>query len=139
MSIDSGIVTAPDAPAVKRARIEHLLKRAKPVESKVPVEDEVTRFLKDIYSIGIDEDPYVWWRERQLQYSKLSLMAKVFLPIPASSAAAERVFSTAANVLQEKRRRMGDANVAKQIWLQKNLNLYNQIMKERAAQQIQML
>ena len=47
--------------------------------------DEVTRYLSELQP-SKDKSPYEWWREKQVSYIILPLLAKKYLSIPASNA-----------------------------------------------------
>ena len=62
--------------------------------------DEVDRYLR-LPEIplqtpsGQDQDILHWWKQHEIEFPNLSKMARQFLAAPASSAAAERMFSAA--------------------------------------------
>jgi hypothetical protein len=78
---------------------------------------------------GIDHKhcPLKWWREKRSVYPTLFEMARVYLAIPASSAASERVFSAAKLILDHKRRSLTPDRVSRLIFLKKNLPLFDQL------------
>ena len=51
-------------------------------------------------------DPLNWWSVNATNYPIISVLAKKYLAIPASSASSERVFSTAKNITDKKRWRL---------------------------------
>lgn len=65
-------------------------------------------------------NPLDWWRERAITYPVLSAIAKRCLCIPASSATAERNFSTAGLTLDKKRSRLDPSLVDKLVFLNKS-------------------
>jgi hypothetical protein len=75
--------------------------------------------------IDINECPLTWWRERKSLYPTLFEMARVYLAIPASSAASERVFSAGKLILDHKRRRLTPDRVSRLMFLKKNLSVYD--------------
>ena len=71
-------------------------------EDKAPPgdDDEINRYLRLPQmsvqdSQGCDRDILEWWRDQQPYLPNLSKMARQFLAAPASSASAERLFSSA--------------------------------------------
>jgi hypothetical protein len=62
--------------------------------------------------------------ENQYLYPRLSLLAKKYLSIPASSVASEKVFSLAGQVVSKKRSRMHPSKVDMFIFLNKNMDRY---------------
>lgn len=71
-------------------------------------------------------DPIIWWKNHCCEFPTLSLMARDFLAIPATSAPSERVFSTCGLIITKKRNRMApellDALVCLQQWNEIELN-----------------
>ena len=53
---------------------------------------------------GHDQDILAWWREHHLQLPHLSKMARQFLAAAASSASAERLFSSAGKMHDDLKR-----------------------------------
>ncbi|XDV17019.1 hypothetical protein PO909_016474 [Leuciscus waleckii] len=50
-------------------------------------------------SIDSEEDPLQWWKLHQINFPRLSKLAKKYLCFPATSSPSERVFSTGGNVV----------------------------------------
>lgn len=65
-----------------------------------------------------------WWEKNQYIFPRLSILAKKYLSIPASSVPSERVFSLAGQVVSKKRSRMHPSNVDMLIFLNKNMERY---------------
>ena len=63
------------------------------------------------------EDDLSWWCRHQFAYPTLARLAKKYLAIPASSAASERVFLAAGNVVTKKRNKLGDDTVDALVFL----------------------
>ena len=53
------------------------------------------------------EDPLVFWKCHAIQFPELSILAKKFLGVPASSAAVERMFNISGHILTNRRRKTG--------------------------------
>ena len=60
--------------------------------------DEIDSYLNT--SNDINTDPLLWWKEHQNEYPILSLIAKDYLSIQATSVAAEQAFSVAGNTIE---------------------------------------
>lgn len=75
------------------------------------VADEVNRYSFCHVNIDINFNALEWWDHHVTEYPRLSKFAKQILAIPASSAASERVFSAAGNLITEKRNRLGPNSV----------------------------
>jgi hypothetical protein len=52
------------------------------------------------------DDPLKWWRENQVRFPNVALVARRLLGVPATSVASERAFSKAGDVITKKRNRL---------------------------------
>eukprot|EP00523_Entomoneis_sp_CCMP467_P012679 CAMPEP_0168790654 /NCGR_PEP_ID=MMETSP0725-20121227/13527_1 /TAXON_ID=265536 /ORGANISM="Amphiprora sp., Strain CCMP467" /LENGTH=460 /DNA_ID=CAMNT_0008841097 /DNA_START=39 /DNA_END=1421 /DNA_ORIENTATION=- len=66
---------------------------------------------------GDFSDTLGWWKERATHFPTLAKLAKMYLAIPATSAASERVFSLASRVMRELRGRLNPKLLSKLIFL----------------------
>lgn len=48
-------------------------------------------------------NPLIWWKNNELKYPNLALLAKKYLYAPATPVTSERCFSTAGNIVTSKR------------------------------------
>lgn len=87
------------------------------------VRDEVERYSTENVRLTEDFDVMLWWKNNCTKYPRLSKLAMNLLSIPASSAASERVFSLAGNVITEKRNRLEPKTVDSILFLN---SLYKQ-------------
>jgi len=83
-------------------------------------DNEITRFFRPENTIKMTECPIEWWKQNKGRFPKLARMAKTFLPVPASSAAAERIFSIGGQVVTNKRQSLDEERVARLIFCKKN-------------------
>ena len=67
------------------------------------------------------ESPLVWWRMNSARYPCLSYVARKYLAIPATSVPAERAFSLAGHIVNQKRSALLSDNVNKLVFLAENL------------------
>ena len=72
-------------------------------------------------SLSLDGDPLDWWRSHESAFPTLAKLAKRYLCIPGTSVAAERVFSTAGDIVTAHRSRLSPKHVDQLIFLHKNL------------------
>ena len=79
--------------------------------------------------IALDACPMEWWRQRKTRFPVLFEMAYVYLAVPASSAPSERVFSAAKLVLTDKRKQLLESRVARQVFMTRNMKVYNELRK----------
>jgi len=56
-----------------------------------------------LISLGSQVDPLEWWRTYASKYPHLSLMARDFLAVPATSIPSEQMFSIAGQILTKRR------------------------------------
>lgn len=63
-----------------------------------------------------------WWKGKKSQYPILFKLAKSYLAVQATSAASERLFSTAGSILTKKRNRLNSELLDKLLFLNKTLN-----------------
>ncbi|WAR00525.1 TRA1-like protein [Mya arenaria] len=61
-----------------------------------------------------------WWKQNESKYPKLSILAKKYLAIPASSVSSERIFSLTGNLISKKRSRLRSYLVDMMVFLNKN-------------------
>ncbi|KAI4826868.1 hypothetical protein KUCAC02_030298 [Chaenocephalus aceratus] len=94
-------------------------------EPKIPyaiAEEEIERYCK-VSSLPLTEDPLNWWRDHEITFPLLSQVSKRYLCIPGTSVSAERVFSTAGDVVTAKRSTLKPEHVDQLVFLQKNLHI----------------
>ena len=70
-------------------------------------------------------DPLLYWRENASRKPMLASLARKYLSAPSGSVALERLFSTAADIADEKRNRLATEKVEMLLFLKKNLQLLN--------------
>ncbi|XP_049926278.1 E3 SUMO-protein ligase ZBED1-like [Epinephelus moara] len=68
-----------------------------------------------------DSNPLSWWKERSLKYPHLAQLARGYLAICGTSVRAERVFSTAGNIVTKQRSSLEPENVNHLVFLANNL------------------
>ena len=79
---------------------------------------EVRRYIDEEAS---SESPLHWWSTSYTRYPYLSNLAKKYLAIPATSVPAERAFSIAGHIVNQKRSCLLPENVNKLVFLTENL------------------
>lgn len=85
-------------------------------------EEEMEKYCK-APPLPLTEDPLNWWREHEVMFPLLSRLSKQYLCIPGTSVSAERVFSTAGDVVTAKRSALKPDHVDQLVFLQKNLHV----------------
>lgn len=101
---------------------DRAVKRRKQIDGKAAAIIEIKCYLAEdlIYR---KEDPLEWWKARSAIYPYLAKLAKQCLAIVATSVPSERIFSTAGQIVSERRSRLKGQNVQKILFLHSNQNL----------------
>ncbi|KAL4104548.1 hypothetical protein QTP88_019843 [Uroleucon formosanum] len=127
-----------------RKRVQNLLQTTRPAESNEVVSEEISAmdFLLDAKSYGENESEFdmylrepqlnhnvsnslIWWKNNELKYPKLALLAKKYLCAPATSVTSERCFSIVGNIVTSKRSCLLPENVNLLTFLKRNQNAFN--------------
>ena len=69
---------------------------------------------------SLEENSLDWWKIHEKRFPDIAKIAKYFLAIPASSASSERVFSTAGNIVTNKRTCLKPNHVNMLVFLSQN-------------------
>ncbi|XDV39812.1 hypothetical protein PO909_008999 [Leuciscus waleckii] len=91
-----------------------------PQSEKTKIETELATYFL-IPDIEPDTDPLEWWKLHQPNFPRLSLLAKKYLSIPATSAPSERVFSVGGGIVTCNRACLKPEVVDRLIFLAKNV------------------
>ena len=113
----------------KRTKLEKFFSDTFQNSSEVSAPDaaeaELQKYeLEDPLSLD-SKEPLLWWKKREVNYKFLSILAKQFLCITSTSVPIERLFSSAGNLLSERRSRLSPENVEKLLFLYENNKLLN--------------
>uniref|UniRef100_A0A667X1D9 BED-type domain-containing protein n=1 Tax=Myripristis murdjan TaxID=586833 RepID=A0A667X1D9_9TELE len=92
----------------------------KPKTAQTRAEEEVQKYL-EAPSLPLTDNPLEWWSTNEYVYPLLAMLAKRYLCIPGTSVAAERVFSTAGDIVSAQRSTLTPQHVDQLVFLQKNL------------------
>ena len=123
---ESSIHSESEHPKPKRTKLEKIFDGAfRPRAGENGSAAEVARTELQKYELeeplGLEnKQPLLWWKEREALYKYLSVLAKKFLCITATSVPSERLFSAAGNLVAEKRSRLTSENIDKLIFLYEN-------------------
>ena len=93
-----------------------------PQTSTTNHDSEINSYLAEP-CIGPNCDPLEYWRCHQQQYPVLQIVAKKFLSMQCTSVPSERLFSTAGQVVSDRRARLQPSTTEKILFTQKNINL----------------
>uniref|UniRef100_A0A1A8B204 6-phosphofructo-2-kinase/fructose-2, 6-biphosphatase 1 n=1 Tax=Nothobranchius furzeri TaxID=105023 RepID=A0A1A8B204_NOTFU len=89
------------------------------------VEDEVASY-RLAESIGVDADPFRWWKTNEHKFPHVAKVAKRLLCVPGTSVPSERIFSTAGDIVSANRSRLAPDSVDRLIFLHKNLSIVDE-------------
>ncbi|XP_011862111.1 PREDICTED: zinc finger BED domain-containing protein 1-like [Vollenhovia emeryi] len=87
------------------------------------VESQFQAYLSEP-QLRVDLDYLEWWKTRADKFPALAILARKYLSIPATSASAERTFSTAGNIVTPKRNCLSPENVNMLVFLYQNKSVY---------------
>lgn len=96
--------------------------RVAPKSASTRAEEELNKYLA-VPALSLSEKPLHWWKSNERDFPLLARLAKRYLCIPGTSVAAERVFSTAGDVVTAQRSCLSSEHVDQLIFLQKNLQI----------------
>ena len=86
--------------------------------SGVNATTEMQQYMK-VANINRKQDPLTWWKEHSASYPSLKHVARKYLSLPATSVPAERLFSTAGELISARRSRLTPENVNMFLFLNK--------------------
>ena len=82
--------------------------------------NEIERYLQ-VPKVDEEEDPLEWWKTNCVIFPTLSVMAKKYLCVCATSSPSERLFSTSGNVVGDNRASLKPEKVNMLVFVAKNL------------------
>ena len=86
-------------------------------------QNEIDKYLLIPEIDQIEENnPLDWWNKQKIHFPILSILARKYLAIPASSVPSERLFSDAGNHVTSKRNQLDLHLVDKLLFLKRNLS-----------------
>ena len=120
INITSNAENNPKKPKSKTA-LEFLFDQ--PLHSLNDVESQFQAYLAEP-QLRFDLDHLQWWKTRADKLPGLAILARKYLCIPATSASAERTFSTAGNIVTPKRNCLSPENINMLVFLYQNKSTY---------------
>jgi hypothetical protein len=109
-----------------------------PVEEfiKEEVEKELRSYRNEKVTLDVDkDDPLEWWKGHKHFYPMLSMVARKFLCIPATSASSERMFSSAGNTVTDHRCCLNTDNVEALVFLHDSWKTIEEYQQKRSKKQ----
>ncbi|XP_057183139.1 E3 SUMO-protein ligase ZBED1-like [Triplophysa rosa] len=104
----------------KKSYSESLAATTSDLTEQQAVEAELNSYLQAPYADS-ETNPIAWWKINSTTYPRLSLLAKRYLCIPATSSPSERAFSTGGNIVSCNRAALKPDAVDRLVFLAKNL------------------
>ena len=92
-------------------------------------QDEIEQYMM-IEEIDVNTCPFKWWASQESRFPILSQLARKYLAIPATSAASERLFSDAGNVMTVRRVNLLPTTFEHLIFCKRNWRLAGRIFPE---------
>ncbi|XP_073730758.1 E3 SUMO-protein ligase ZBED1-like [Misgurnus anguillicaudatus] len=89
-------------------------------ESIKALEHEMDMYDREA-TLPADENPLSWWQKSCGMYPHIAQLAKTYLTIPGTSVRAERVFSSAGNIVNKKRSALAADQVDRLVFLTNNM------------------
>ena len=123
-SATSTTESAETSPPPKKRTLGSILKKRRETQQPKTPEEKMKVELDSYLSVGVldsESNPLDWWNAEHHNYPLLWKLAKKYLCICASSAASERLFSSAGNVVTPKRSCLKPEKVNMLVFLAKNL------------------
>ena len=94
---------------------------------------ELSRYKSEAV-LELNGKPLEWWNKYKHSFPNLSLMARKYLGVVATSVPSERLFSCAGNIVTSKRPALEPENVEKLVFLHDNLPSLKNLPYQRATQ-----
>lgn len=94
--------------------------------SSSAIADEITTYFL-LPVARENKDPLSWWKTKQEIFPILSIIARKYLGIPATSVASERLFSDAGNHITSKRSLLDPGLLGKMVFLKRNMQTMDNI------------
>ena len=117
---DSQSISDADVPPCKKLKKSALDILLGPEEtSSFTIDDEIDMYLQ-LKPPARSTNVFEWWKVNELRFPNISKLAKSMLCVPATSTAAERVFSAAGNTVSKRRSCLKPENIDRILFLNKN-------------------
>uniref|UniRef100_A0A0K2TA40 Zinc finger BED domaincontaining protein 1like [Maylandia zebra] n=1 Tax=Lepeophtheirus salmonis TaxID=72036 RepID=A0A0K2TA40_LEPSM len=84
------------------------------------IESELSVYMQSS-TIDTEENPLLWWRIQKINFPRLSIMARKYLCVQATSSPSERILSTSENIVSDEKSCLNPDMVNKLAFLAKNM------------------
>ncbi|XP_054263287.1 E3 SUMO-protein ligase ZBED1-like [Macrosteles quadrilineatus] len=102
--------------------LQSLSQRTRPSSKEDAVKQHVQAYINSP-CIPMQENPCSWWKQHSQLYGPIASVAKRYLGIPATEVASERIFSSAGNVVNERRRCLTQEHISELVFLHHNIDI----------------
>ena len=97
----------------------HLQAAPETTQATPTIKSEAERYL-ELPAEPMTTDVLEWWANNEIKFPALSVMARQYLGVPATSASAERLFSIAGRNFDDMRQKMGAEMLEMLMWARVN-------------------
>lgn len=104
--------------------IDDISKNSSTPTSDLLFKNEINNYINDVV-LSRNECPFIWWKENQLIYPNLYVIARKYLSLPATTVPSERIFSNAGDICSSHRSRLLPQNAELLIFLKANKKFSN--------------
>ena len=113
-----------DSASVLWAQVDEMMKvhDGEPDDDYIVVQKMVNAYLSET-NAPQHSNPLLYWKEKQASWPLLATLARKYLAPPCTTVPSERLFSTAGNVVTDKRTRLDAEKVEMLLFLNKNMFL----------------
>jgi hypothetical protein len=122
-----GLDESPPAKCSKLSAWDLLLGQEEPCAVVDHVKEECQKYASEKHA-SRDSDPLKWWAVNASHYPSLSVLAKKYLCVPATSAPSERVFSAAGLTVSHTRNSLSPSTVDSLLFLSKNFDVLHELV-----------
>ncbi len=125
---------SPETPAVTdrlSKAMQRLVDMQDPTRNAAQSEpgDVLDRYFQSPQCQDISINPMDWWRQHEVRFPALAILARKYLSLPATSVASERMFSCAGNYVTDTRNRLTDDCVSDLVFCNNALKTLERVKK----------
>ncbi|GES93414.1 zinc finger BED domain-containing protein 1-like [Rhizophagus clarus] len=110
----------------RQQKVKKVFQTKESSTSSSAIADEITTYFL-LPVARENKNPLDWWKSKQEIFPVLSIIARKYLGIPATSVASERLFSDAGNHITAKRSLLDPALLGKMVFLKRNMKTMDHI------------
>ncbi|KAJ8380238.1 hypothetical protein SKAU_G00010160 [Synaphobranchus kaupii] len=92
-----------------------------PLLSPTSIAEKEVKQYQDAPPLPLSDDPLAWWKSQAHSYPLLAKLAQRYLCVPGTSVSAERIFSTAGDIITSQRSALTSEHADQLLFLKKNM------------------